>query len=201
MLALVDILVLFERGTKMNCETCNVPAKKFGKDRKGQQRYRCPQCRKTFIEIKPRPLGDMILAEDKAISVLQHLVEGCSVRTTSRITGVHPRTILNLLSLAGEKCEQLMAERIRGLRVKEVQCDELWGYVGMKEKTKAKQGKDDVTIGDAWTFVAIERHTKLVLAWHLGRRTERDTVAFTEKLAQATEGSFQITTDGFAAYR
>ena len=143
----------------------------------------------------------MILAEEKAMSVLQHLVEGCSVRSTSRITGVHPKTILNLLSLAGEKCEQLMAERIRGLRVKEVQCDELWGYVGMKEKTKAKQGKDDVTVGDAWTFVAIERHTKLVLAWHLGRRTERDTVAFTEKLAQATEGSFQITTDGFRPYQ
>jgi IS1 family transposase len=143
----------------------------------------------------------MILAEEKAISVLQHLVEGCSVRTTSRITGVHPRTILNLLSLAGERCEKLMNERIHGLRVKEVQCDEMWGYVGMKEKTKAAKGKDEVTLGDAYTFVAIERHSKLVLAWHLGRRTERDTVAFTEKLAAATEGNFQITTDGFKPYQ
>jgi IS1 family transposase len=143
----------------------------------------------------------MILAEGKAMSVLQHLVEGCSVRTTSRITGVHPRTILNLLSLAGERCERLMEERIHGLRVKEVQCDEMWGYVGMKEKTKARKGRDETTIGDAYTFVGIERHSKLVLAWHLGRRTERDTVAFTEKLAAATEGSFQVTTDGFAAYR
>jgi len=94
-----------------------------------------------------------------------------------------------------------MEERIHGLRVKEVQCDEMWGFIGMKEKTKAAKGRDDVTLGDAWTFVAIERHSKLVLAWHLGRRTERDTVAFTEKLAAATEGSFQVTTDGFAAYR
>src|SRR5208337_1658600 len=70
-----------------------------------------------------------------------------------------------------------------------------------KEKTKAAKGKDETTLGDAWTFVAIERHSKLVLAWHLGRRTERDTVAFTEKLAAATQGSFQISTDGFAPYR
>lgn len=185
----------------MNCPSCNQITKKFGKDRKGQQRYRCAVCKVTFIEARPRPLGDMILAEGKAMSVLQHLVEGCSVRTTSRITGVHPRTILNLLSLAGEKCEQLMNERVQGLRVKNVQCDELWGYVGMKEKTKTAKGSDDATIGDAWTFVAIERHSKLVLAWHLGRRTERDTVAFTEKLAAATEGSFQITTDGFKPYQ
>ena len=181
----------------MNCPTCNQAANKFGKDRKRHQRYRCAACKVTFIEPQPKPLGDMLLSEEKAISVLQHLVEGCSVRTTSRITGVHPKTILSLLSLAGERCERLMDDRIHGLRVNEVQCDELWGYVGMKEKTKAKKGSDDATIGDAWTFVAIERHSKLVLAWHLGRRTERDTVAFTEKLAAATEGSFQITTDGF----
>jgi len=94
-----------------------------------------------------------------------------------------------------------MEERIHGLRVKEVQCDEMWGYVGMKEKTKARKGRDETTIGYAYTFVAIERHSKLVLAWHLGRRTERDTVAFTEKLAAATEGSFQVTTDGFSPYK
>jgi IS1 family transposase len=143
----------------------------------------------------------MILAEQKAMNVLQHLVEGCSVRTASRITGVHPRTILNLLSLAGERCEQLMNERIHGLRVKDVQCDEMWGYVGMKEKTKTKKGRDEITFGDAYTFVAIERHSKLVLAWHLGRRAERDTIVFTEKLAAATEGGFQITTDGFRPYQ
>ncbi len=185
----------------MNCPTCNQAANKFGKDRKGHQRYRCATCKVTFIEPQPKPLGDMLLSEEKAIGVLQHLVEGCSVRTTSRITGVHPKTILSLLSLAGERCERLMNDRIHGLRVKDVQCDELWGYVGMKEKTKAKKGSDDATIGDAWTFVAIERYTKLVLAWHLGRRTERDTVAFMEKLAAATEGGFQITTDGFKPYQ
>ena len=69
----------------------------------------------------------MILAEQTALSVLQHIVEGCSIRTTSRITSVHPRTILNLLTFVGEKCERMMRERIRGLAVREVQCDEPWG--------------------------------------------------------------------------
>ena len=67
----------------------------------------------------------------------------------------------------------------------------------MEEKTRSAKGSDEVTVGDGWTFVATERYSKLVLAWHLGRRTQRDTVAFTGKLAAATQGSFQVTTDRF----
>lgn len=73
----------------------------------------------------------------------------------------------------------------------------------MKEKTKKAQGSADAALGDAYTFVAIERNTKLVIAWHLGRRTSRDTLEFTEKIFQAVDGTtnrFQLTTDGFVAY-
>ncbi|MDT4968387.1 MAG: hypothetical protein QOJ64_3124 [Acidobacteriota bacterium] len=185
----------------MNCPTCDKPAKRFGKDRKGNQRFRCLTCGKTFQEPKVKTLDNMTLAEGKALSVLQHLVEGCSVRSTERLTGVHRDTILSLLTVAGRKCEALMEERIKGLSVREVQCDEQWQYIAMKNKTKLKQGLKDETIGDSWVFTAIDRNTKLILAWHLGHRTMNDTVAFTEKLAYATEGNFQVTTDGFAAYR
>lgn len=78
---------------------------------------------------------------------------------------------------------------------------QLWGFVGMKEKTKVKKGSDLDGIGDAWTFVAFERHSKLVLSWHLGRRTEADTIVFTEKLAHAARGNSQVTTDGFKPYQ
>jgi IS1 family transposase len=154
------------------------------------------------VEPRERLLGDMILADDKALSVLQHLVEGCSIRATSRITNVHPKTILKLLTLAGERCERLMAERVQGVSVKDVQLDEIWAFIGMKEKTKTKKGKgDDPQLGDAYTFVAFERHMKLVLCWHLGRRTMADTIAFTEKLAQATANhNFQVSSDGFSPY-
>ena len=185
----------------MNCPTCNAQAKKFGKDRHGLQRFRCRTCKKTFPEPHKRPLGEMRLSIEKAVSVIQHLVEGCSIRTTERITGVEKRTILSLLALVGERCEKLLDERIKGLRVKEVACDETWGYVGMKSRTKNSKGITDGKIGDAWCFIGMERNTKLILAWHLGHRNMDDTIAFTEKLAWATEGNFQINTDGFPSYK
>jgi IS1 family transposase len=69
--------------------------------------------------------------------------------------------------------------------------------VGCKEK---RNTSGDPMLGDAYCFVAIERNTKLVLTWHLGRRSARDTFAFTEKINEATQGQFQITTDGFKPY-
>lgn len=143
----------------------------------------------------------MRLPIEKAVSVIQHLVEGCSIRTTERITGVGKRTILTLLALVGERCESLMTQRIRNLQVRAVSCDEIWGYVGMKAKTKVRKAIIKQGVGDAWCFIGMEQHTKLILAWHLGLRNRVDTVAFTEKLAYATEGNFQITTDAFPPYK
>jgi transposase-like protein/IS1 family transposase len=185
----------------MTCPTCNTPAKKFGKDRHGLQRFRCRSCKKTFLEAHKRPLDEMRLPIEKAVAVVQHLVEGCSIRTTERITGVEKRTILSLLALVGERCEKLMDDRIKKLKVKEVACDEIWGYVGMKARTKSRKKITDGKTGDAWCFIGMERYTKLILAWHLGHRNMDDTIAFTEKLSEATEGSFQINTDGFPAYK
>lgn len=186
----------------MNCPACNGQTKKFGKDRNGLQRYRCLSCKKTFLEPHDRPLGNMRLSMDKALSIIQHLVEGCSIRTTERITGVRKQAIIALLELVGERCEKMMADRIKGLTVKEVQADEIWGFVGMKQKTKNYQGReDDETIGDAYCYIAIERRNKLILAWHLGQRNRPDTIVFTEKIAHATKGSFLISTDGFAPYK
>jgi IS1 family transposase len=134
---------------------------------------------------------------DDATKVIELLTEGCSVRSVERLTGIHHRTILSLLVLVGEKCERMLENHIRNIPVTDVQLDEIWGYVGCKEKRNVT---GDPMRGDAYTFVAIERHTKLVLTWHLGRRAARDTMAFTEKLESATAGNFQITTDGFAPY-
>lgn len=188
----------------MTCHNCQLKAKKFGKDRKGNQRYRCVGCRRTFQEQQDKPLNNMYLPIEKAVLCLQLLVEGNSIRSTERITGVNRNTILDLLVLAGEKCERLLNEKIKGIAVRDVQADEMWGFVGMKQKTLRRKLKADpsvdTTMGDAYTFVAIERHTKLVVAWHLGKRTVRHTVDFTEKIHEATEGRFQLTTDGFAAY-
>ena len=138
---------------------------------------------------------------EKATEVLQHLLEGCSVRSTERITGVHRDTILRLLVVAGEKCERLMAERVKNIPASDVQCDELWGYVFKKEGHKWIAEADRKDIGDSWCFVGMERKTKLVLAWHLGKRNNLDTAQFIKKLSNATAPKpYQLSTDGFNGY-
>jgi transposase-like protein/IS1 family transposase len=184
----------------MVCHYCRNEAKKYGKDRKGHQRFHCPICSKTFVEDYDKPLGEMRLPLDKALSVIQHLCEGVSVRSTERLLNVHRDTILNLLVTVGEKCERFLEERIQNVTVKDVQADEIWSYVRMKEKEKVRREIEDDTIGDAYTFVAIERHSKLVICWHLGRRSYDDTFEFTEKLYRATGTHYQLTTDGFKPY-
>jgi transposase-like protein/IS1 family transposase len=180
----------------MTCHNCRIKCQEFGKDRKGNQRFRCCQCYKTYSE-RPEKLEGTYVPPEEISNILRLLVEGMSVRSIERITGIHRDTILNVLVLVGERCEHLLERMVNGLPVRDVQCDEIWGFVGCKEK---RNENGDPMRGDAYCFVAIERSTKMVLAWHLGRRTARDTVAFTEKVNEATRGQFQITTDGFKPY-
>jgi transposase-like protein/IS1 family transposase len=184
----------------MTCHSCRVECKRKGKDRKGNQRYQCRQCSKWFGEHKEKPLDGMYLPIENAEMVLKLLLEGNSVSTVERVTEVHHTTILKLLVLAGEKCERIMAEKIRNVEVRDVECDELWSFIGKKQKRVRPE--DDQNLGDAYTFVAIERHTKLVLNIAMGKRDQHTTNAFVEGIRHATaRGQFQITTDGFSPYR
>jgi IS1 family transposase len=142
----------------------------------------------------------MRLPLDRALLCIQLIVEGNSIRSGERISGVHRDTILALLVKAGERCEKLLADTITRVRVRDVECDEMWGYVGMKERAKGRANQDVDALGDAYTYVAIERNSKLILAWHLGKRSRQDTLAFIIKLRRATEGKFQLSTDGWTAY-
>jgi len=184
----------------MTCHNCKIEANKAGKDRKGNQRFRCAQCRKTFQELKDNLLGSMRISIEKAEMCLQLMLEGMSIRSIQRITGLHQETILDLLVLAGDRCRDLMNKRIKGVAVKDVEADEIWGFVRMKKRTKLRKEVADPQVGDAYTFVAIERNSKLILTWHLGDRDTPNTEAFTEKLNRATSGHFQLTTDGHATY-
>src|SRR5438094_3254472 len=181
----------------MTCRECQIQCTKFGKDRKCHQRYRCPKCSKTYTEPHNGHLAGMYLPMEKATFILKLLVEGVSVRSIERLTRVHRDTILRVLVLAGERCERLFEDRVRQVPVKDIQCDELWGFSYCKEKRNVT---DDPKRGDQFCFVAIERTAKIILAWHLGKRTGQETMAFIEKLDAATSGRFQITTDGYAYF-
>ena len=184
----------------MHCQACQTPAKRFGKDRKGNQRFRCRTCCKTFSERPARPLGEVRLPVERAELVLHLLTEGNSVRAVERITGTEKRTILRLLVQVGAGCEKLLAERIRGLEVQDVEADELWTYLMAKQGTVTRRKIEHPDAGDAYCFFGIERTSKLILAWHLGRRNRWDAHDFIEKLAVATSGRFQLSTDGFLGY-
>ena len=195
----------------MNCPNCQNESRKHGKDRKGNQRFYCGSCSKSFTEQTDKSLDGMYLPIEKAGACLRLLLEGCSLRSVERLTGIALHTLLKLVVTAGEKCEKFLEERIQNVPVKDVEADELWCFVQMKEKTirgKSEEEKNYLgyelveKLGDAYTFVGFERNTKLVLAWHLGKRSAEDTRAFTKKLARATyDERFQVTTDGFSPYR
>ena len=184
----------------MTCEVCEVACQRYGKHRNGLRRFRCHQCKRTYTESHERTLGSMYVSADRATLAVQLLIEGNSIRSTERITKLDRNTIMRLLVLAGKRCETLLDNTIKNIRVRDVEADEMWGFVGMKEKAKGLIYKNVDTLGDAYTYVAIERNTKLILAWHLGKRQKQDTLAFIIKLRRATEGTFQLTTDGWPSY-
>lgn len=146
----------------------------------------------------------MILSEEKALLRLKLLVEGNSIRSTERITGVHRDTVLSLLETVGKKCLWIQENLVKGVKVKFIQADEIWSFVAMKDKTKHEQNITSDKVGTAYTFTCIDSETKLIVGWHLGRRTEADALIFLEKIYQATEGAtnqFQISTDGWKGYQ
>src|SRR5580693_3866735 len=132
----------------MTCHNCRTECRKFGKHRNGLSRFQCRQCRKTFTQPHQDHLDGMYLPVEKAEMVLRLLLEGNSVSSVERITDVHHTTILKLLVLAGEKCERIMAKRIVNFPVTEIQADEVWQFVGCKQRRKRPE--HDPTWGDTW---------------------------------------------------
>ena len=185
----------------MPCHNCQSLCKRFGKHRNGLQRFRCLQCKKTLTEDHVTPESQMRLAPERAVAVLKLLLEGMSVRSVERVTGVHRDTILRLLVRAGERCQRLMEEKIQDLPVFDVQVDEIWGFVFKKESHKLERERQIEVMGDAYCFVGIESNCKLVVCWHLGKRDQLSTDLFIRKLSKATSRDrYQLSSDGFRCY-
>lgn len=185
----------------MNCPKCQTETNKFGKNRNGSQRFRCIQCGKTFTEDRARLFGAMTVPEDKALLAIQLLIEGTSIRSTERVTGLHRDTILRLLVLTGERCISLMESKMQNLRCKQIQSDEIWTFCQKKQRHVKKE--DSPEIGDAWVFVAIDAETKLIPAYLVGKRDKPTTFGFLTMLRDrlAPEHRIQLTTDGFHHYQ
>lgn len=174
---------------------------KHGKNKCGNQRYKCATCGATFVD-ESGPLGDMRLDMKQATMALSLMLEGMSIRSVQRLTGLSRNTLCDLVVLVGENCERFLAENVKAVEVNDVQLDEIWSFVGCKEKTRVLRGKPPVECGDSWTWLAIERETKLILAQQVGQRDADSCWSFLLKLKAAIgTGRFQLTSDGLGHYR
>jgi IS1 family transposase len=124
--------------------------------------------------------------------------EGNSLRSISRMTGVDRNTITSLLLRTGDYCADLMDGSMRNVRCGFVECDEIWTYVGKKQR-RVKEG-DPAEVGDQWVFVAMDAETKLVPVYTVGKRTEETPWYFINELAERVANRIQLTTDGFVFY-
>src|SRR5207249_10943962 len=111
-----------------------------------------------------------VLKHEKKLAVLAALVEGNSVRAVSRMTGVHKTTILRLVTETGEWCARVMDQRMRNLRCTETEADEIWCFVGKKQRRLTEDEKRAGELGDAYTFVASDPITKPVPVVRAGKR-------------------------------
>src|ERR1700722_1510909 len=117
-----------------------------------------------------------VLSKDKKIAVIGALAEGSSIRSIERITGVHRDTIMRLGVKVGQGCTALMDAKMRNLPCRRWEMDEIWGFVGKKERNVKME--DDPTLGSVWTFCAIDADTKLVPAFTVGDRSRDTTERF-----------------------
>jgi IS1 family transposase len=139
------------------------------------------------------------LSEEKRTQVISGLLEGCSIRSVERMTGVHRDTITRLLVNVGGACHDMMNESLRGLQLTHVQVDEIWAYVGKKQRHVTDT--DDATrVGDMWTYVALDTDTKLVPSYLVGKRNRVNTHAFVEDLASRIDCRVQLSSDMMEAY-
>ncbi len=138
-----------------------------------------------------------VLTTDKQIAIVAALAEGSSIRSIERITGVHRDTIMRLGVKVGQGCTTLMDAKMRDLPCNRLEMDEIWGFVGKKERN-VRPGEDGV--GSVWTFCAIDADTKLVPAFRVGDRDAATANAFLADVAGRMRNRVQISTDGLKAY-
>lgn len=139
------------------------------------------------------------LRTEKKLAVLGALTEGCSVRSTERMVGVHRDTILKLLVRVGEGCANLLHERMVDLDCQRVEFDELWSFIGKKQR-HVKATDDTSRVGDCWTYVAIDSDSKLIPSFRVGKRDAQNTNAFVADVASRLRNRVQISTDGLRMY-
>jgi len=140
-----------------------------------------------------------VLPRSKQVAVIRSLVEDSSVRSTSRMTDVSIPTVLSLVVRLGEGCADVLDGTMRNLSCDLIECDEIWGYVGKKQR-HVKESDDASLVGDQWVYVAFDRVSKLIPAYLVGKRDAETTNAFIADLASRLTERATFSTDGLKLY-
>ena len=140
------------------------------------------------------------LARNKRVQVLSLLVEGVSLRSITRLTGVSINTVTKLLVDAGKTCAAYHDRTVRDMETRRVQCDEIWSFCYAKDKNVATAKAAPRQAGDVWTWTALDSDSKMILAYEVGDRSSATALEFMDNLRARLANRVQITTDGHKAY-
>jgi IS1 family transposase len=140
-----------------------------------------------------------ILSRDKQIDIIAALTEGMSIRAVERLTGVHRDTIMRLGARVGRGCAELHDRMFVGIRTGKLELDELWSFVGKKQRQVTRS--EIAVKGDQYTFIALASSARAIVAYRTGKRNEVTTDEFIRDLRERVLGSPEISTDGYTPYR
>ena len=135
------------------------------------------------------------LPTEKRAQIIRMLVEGNSFRSTSRMSDVSINTVVKLLIDTGKACQQFHYDTVIKLQSEKIQCDEIWSFVGCKEKEKGSHGE-----GDVWTWTALDTDTKMIISWLVSERDAQTATVFMKDIRDRIVNSVQLTTDGHRPY-
>lgn len=140
-----------------------------------------------------------VLSRDQQIQIVAALTEGMSIRAIERLTGIHRDTIMRLGARVGRGCAELHDRMMVGVRAGRLELDEIWGYVGKKQKRVARH--EIAHKGDQYTFIGMSSSAKAIISYHTGKRDSENTDLFIQDLRQRVIGAPEISTDGFLPYQ
>lgn len=151
-----------------------------------------------------------VLPREQQIMAMRMLVEGVSLRSITRLTGIHRTTVMNLMVRFGEACQQFMDDMFFNLNLNHVEIDEIWTFCGKKQRRLTDEERENPELGDQYLFVGIDQETKLIPAFKIGKRNTETTEKFIDDLASkmalpenpnvSWDEKPQLSTDGFPAY-
>ena len=149
-----------------------------------------------------------VLSREEQVQVLHMLVEGSSLRSVTRLTGIHRTTIMKLMLKAGDALKAFLNAKMVNLELTHLECDEIWTFVQKKQARLKDVERDSTTIGDMYLYIALDQRTKLIPSYTIGKRNREKTEEFMLDLATRIvvppiahpTNRPKISTDGWAAY-